>query len=159
MRAYTLGALVLLALDLGGTLAVIGSTVHPIIVHGVQTATSTISAAPGISFGVLGGAAIIVGWLSLYLRSVVSPVEFAGGRPFDDAPQASTLSELETIRSMCHRAWRSGRTDADLNRFLSSLYRRLGEDSSDHSSTAGAAGTTLAQVDAIVVELETIANV
>lgn len=159
MRAYTFEALALLIVDLGFTLAAIGSNVHPIIVHGVQTASSTINAAPGISFGVLGAAAIIVGWLSVYLRSIVGPLEFTDCRPLGDSPQASTLSELETIRTMCRRAWRSGGTDADLNRFLSSLYKRMGADSSHHSSTAGAAGTTLAQVDAIVVELEALANV
>jgi len=159
MRAYTFEALALLIVDLGFTLAAIGSNVHPIIVHGVRTASSTINAAPGISFGVLGAAAIIVGWLSVYLRSIVGPLEFTDCRPLGDSPQASTLSELETIRTMCRRAWRSGGTDADLNRFLSSLYKRMGADSSHHSSTAGAAGTTLAEVDAIVVELEALANV
>lgn len=159
IKTQTLAAILLLVIDVGFTLAAIGSSVHPVTVHGVKSFASTINAAPGIAFGLIGAAAIILGWLALCLRSFIGPLGPARSPLPDDPPQVSTLTDLETIRTMCRRAWRSGRPDPDLERFLASIGNRLGDSSFKSFATDSPAPATLVQLESTVTNLERIADV
>jgi hypothetical protein len=159
VRLQAFLAIVLLVIDTGFTLAVLGTSVHPKIIDGVRSFVSTGNAAPGIALGLIGAAAIIAGWLALSLRSVVSPLAADTSRLADDSPQVSTLTDLETIRTMCRRAWRSERPDPDLERFLASVGNRLGDKSSESVAADSSGPTSLARLESTLRNLEHIADV
>jgi hypothetical protein len=159
IKTQTLAAILLLVIDGGFTAAAIGSSVHPVTVHGVKSFATGINAAPGIALGLIGAAAILLGWLALCLRSFIGPSEPARSPLPDDSTQASTLTDLETIRTMCRRAWRSGRPDPDLERFLASIGNRLGDNSFKSFAVDSPAPASLVRLESTVANLERTADV
>jgi hypothetical protein len=157
-KVQTFLAIVLLLIDAGFTLVALGSSVQPKIIDGVRSFVGTGNAAPAIAFGLIGAGAIVLGWLALYLRSRVSPVGSAISHLRDEPPQISTLSDLETIRVMCRRAWRSGQSDLELGRFLDSLGTRLADNSLPSVAGDTPPPTFLAQVESTVDQMERVTD-
>jgi hypothetical protein len=158
MKTQSLVAILLLLIDLVFTLGAIGSSVHPQTIDGVRTFVSTGNAARGIAFGIIGAGAIILGWIALYLRSSISPSSSATGRPSENSSRAVTLTDLETIRMMCRRLWRSGHPDLDLNQYLDAMGGELAGSYPESVSTDRPAPASVAQVESLLAKLESVAD-
>lgn len=157
----TLVAIALLVIDAGFTLVAIGSNVQYKFVDGVgyDSYGAQANAAPGIALGLIGAAAIILGWLVLYLRSAVMPPRTSISSMPDDSPPINTLSDLEAIRVMCRRAQRSRRSDPEFERFLDSLGGRLANDSLVSSASDVPSPTPWPQVEFALEKLERLIDV